>query len=68
MSRVKEYYLLNDKVALESMQKELSRLSDKWDGEDGSPDINIAQATNKNMLLDDPDYIKWLDEHELPPF
>ncbi len=38
--RVKEYYLMSNKPALESMQAELSRLSDQWDGEDGSPPID----------------------------
>ena len=52
MSKVMQYYLLNDKVALESMQKELSRLSDNWDKDDGAPEVS-------------QEYIdKWQDEHK----
>ena len=61
MSKVMQYYLLNDKKALESMQNELSRLSDNWDKDSGAPEVS-------------QEYIdKWQDEHktdedELPPF
>ena len=40
---------MQHKEDLESMQAELSRLSDSWNGEDGSPDID-----------NDPKYIEWL--------
>ena len=64
MSHTNDYYLLRDKKALNEMQEvqaELSRLSDNWDKEDGSPEVS-------------QEYIdKWQDEHktdedELPPF
>ena len=64
MSKVMQYYLMNNTAALNEMQEvqaELSRLSDNWDKADGAPEVS-------------QEYIdKWQDEHktdedEAPPF
>ena len=44
---------MQHKEDLESMQAELSRLSDSWNGEDGSPDIDNDLVFQQHFEEDD---------------